>query len=103
MDFKGFSSIDMMGFEDSNLPDEMFRNKRVSVYNDLVSYFAMSGKECMVKTMPTAKAAKIEQSRITNAIIRTGLRDKCSCCVAGNKVYIVNQPMREYRERKHND
>lgn len=102
MDFKSYSSIDMMGFEDGKLPEEPMRNKRVQLYNDLVSYFAMSGKECMIKTMPTAKAAKNEQSRITNAIIRTGLRDKCSCCVVGNKVYITNQPMRKFKERKHN-
>lgn len=63
----------------------------------------MSGKECMAKTMKSDYEAKLEQSRITAAIKRVGARDKCSCCKNENRIYIVNQPMRDYKERKRND
>ena len=103
MEFKGYSSIDTMGYEDAKVPAKKFRNSSTQAYNDLVSYFIMSGKECMAKTMKSEYEAKLEQSRITAAIKRVGARDKCSCCKNGNRIYIVNYPMRDYKERKRND
>lgn len=103
MEFKGYSSIDTMGYEDADVPAKKFRNNSTQVYNDLIAYFVMSGKECMAKTMKSDYEAKLEQSRITAAIKRVGARDKCSCCKNGNRIYIVNQPMRDYKERKHHD
>lgn len=103
MEFKGYSSVDLMGYEDTALPSKKFRNQETQTYNDLVTYFVMSGKQCIAKTLKTDYEAKLEQSRITAAIKRVGARDKCSCCKQGNRIYIVSQPMRDYKKRGQND
>lgn len=89
MEMKGFSAVDMMGFERSSVPESISAKRMGEKYDELINYLVMSGTECVKRTFETEAIAKLEYGRIYTSLRRTGNSDKYFAQKTGKDVYII--------------